>query len=373
MTMVKRDVWILAEALDNIGDFALLRQAVEGLRDLDGIGTIAVRQWHPPEPAILAELAAAGIEVLPAKTLRALWPGRRLLLYAGGQVVRSNASPVDLSGMAVTVIASHVAGGQRAALAIGASALETAGARRWWSTILGRFGLITARDKASQDRLRELLGHDAVGLTDDLAFLPGKLHDALARPAPAAHVLIAPCNDPGEGRILDPAAVARLAEAVAVACPAPATLLLAHDPRPGMDLDISHAIGGKMAGGRRCVAATTLDVTTSSYASASAVVTNRLHAMIFAILAGKPVFVIDDGNSKVAEFARRFEVPILRQSDDKTSHQALIQGSLSGDVLARRAIALARAKVEAAYNFALLEKFIRRKSPPALPVGCPSA
>lgn len=358
MTKVRRDVWIFAEALDNIGDFALLRQAVEGLRSLEGIGAIAVRQWHPPMPAIVAELAAAGVGILGAKSLKALWPGRRLLLYAGGQVVRPNASPVDLSAMAVTAIASQFQGGRRAAVAIGASTLEASAAQRQWSAILGKFPLITARDSASQDRLCKLLGHDKVSLTDDLAFLPGQLHDSFARPARAAHLLVAPCSDPGEGRLLDPSAVARLAEAVTDACPAPNTLLLAHDPRPGMDTEISQAIAQKMKAGGQCVAATTLEVATSRYASASAVLTNRLHAMIFAILAGKPVFVINDGNSKVAEFARRFEVPMLEQSDDKTSHRALIQVGLSGEVLARRAKALASAKVAAVRNFALLEEFI---------------
>lgn len=358
MTKASRDVWIFAEALDNIGDFALLRQAVEGLRGLEGIGAIAVRQWHPPMPTIAAELAVAGVGVLGAKSLKALWPGRRLLLYAGGQVVRPNASPVDLSAMAVTAIASQLLRGRRAALAIGASTLEATTAQRQWSAILGKFPLIAARDRVSQDRLCALLGHDKVCLTDDLAFLPGQLHNSLARSAPAAHLLVAPCSDPGEGRILNPSAVAHLAEAVAEACPAPNTLLLAHDPRPGMDTDISQAIARTMTVDSHCVAATTLGVATSCYASASAVLTNRLHAMIFGILANKPVFVINDGNSKVAEFARRFEVPILDQSNDMTSHRALIQDSLSGDVLARRAEALASAKVAAARNFALLEKFI---------------
>lgn len=358
MTRAGRDVWIFTEALDNIGDFALLRQAVEGLRGLEGVGAIAVRQWHPPMPAIVAELAVAGVGVLGAKSLKALWPGRRLLLYAGGQVVRPNASPADLSAMTVTALASQLLRGRRAALAIGASTLEATASQRRWSAILGKFPLITARDRASQDRLCKLLRHDKVDLTDDLAFLPGQLHNSLARPARAAHLLVAPCSDPGEGRILDPSAAARLAEAVAEACPAPDTLLLAHDPRPGMDTDISQAIARKMEVGGHCVAATTLEVATSCYASASAVLTNRLHAMIFAILAGKPVFVIDDGNSKVAEFARRFEVPILDQSGDKTSHRTLIQDSLTGEVLARRAKTLASAKVAAAHNFAILRKFI---------------
>lgn len=356
--IANRDVWILAEALDNIGDFALLRQAVEGLRGLDGIGAISVRQWRPPEPAILAELAEAGVGVLPAKSLKALWPGRRLLLYAGGQVVRSNASSTDLAAMTVTAVASQVAGGQRAALAIGASVLETSEARRWWSAILGRFSLITARDSASQERLRLLLDNEAVGLTDDLAFLPGQLHVALTQSALAAHILIAPCNDPGESRVLDPAAVALQAEAVAMACPASATLLLAHDPRPGMDMEIGQAIADKTTGRARCMAATTLHLATSAYASASAVLTNRLHSMIFAILAGKPVFVIDDGNGKVAEFAKRFEVPILRQSDSRENHLAAIAGSLGSHVLERRADALASAKVAAARNFALLATLI---------------
>ena len=47
------------------------------------------------------------------------------------------------------------------------------------------------------------------------------------------------------------------------------------------------------------------------YWSAAVVVTNRLHAMIFALIAGKPVLALDDGGAKTADAARRYDAPSL--------------------------------------------------------------
>lgn len=357
-----RDIWIMAEALENLGDLALLGQMIEALLGHPRVGRIAVRQWSPPGDQPAAWLADAGIEVVDAKRVASLWPGKRLLLYAGGQAVRGNASRASLLALLCTVIASRIAGGRRAAVAIGASELHGPFDRTIWRRVLSSFGLVSCRDEASLTRLQALLGTQKLELTDDLAFLPSSLHERLATSRPASHVLVAPCCDASEDRLLNPPAVARIVEAVASAVPAPDTVILCHDPRPQMDVAIAERIAGELPRRANHKVAidqeVSLDAAIDRYRACAAVITNRLHALIFGLLAGKPVFVIGDGNAKVEGFARRFRVPVIPQSLSGAALAEAVQAGQCPEVRAFRSAELERAQAAAARNLTLLESLL---------------
>lgn len=355
-----RDALLLAENLDNVGDFALLVQAIHGLRRSEKIGAIAVRQWSQPDPEIVAKLKALDVQIVPAKTVGALWPGRKLLLYPGGQAIRGNASPASMLAMAVTVVLSRLVGGKRAALAIGASEVTDPRTRKAWRFILSRFDLVACRDSGSLERARTLTDASRLTLTDDLVFAPSPLHEALASSGQRQHLIIAPCCDASEDRILDPEQTVELARAVAAQCGVSRILIVCHDPRPGMDQEIATAIA-KAAGNAglhdvKVIASASLEDVAATYRDAAAVLTNRLHAMIFGLLASKPVLAIDDGNDKVRTFAQRFDVPLLPQA--KGDITAQIEAGIANASSASRSRSVEQAKAEAARNFTLLDAIL---------------
>lgn len=355
-----RDAVLLAENLDNVGDFALLVQAIYGLRLNPKIGAIAVRQWSEPNAEILARLAAMDVAVIPAKTARALWPGRKLLLYPGGQAIRGNASPASMLAMAITVALSRAGGGKRAALAIGASTITDPQTRRAWRFVMSRFDLVACRDSGSLERARMITDAPQLELTDDLVFAPSPLHEALASSGQRQHLIIAPCSDASEDRILDPGQTVKLARKIAAHCGVSRILIVCHDPRPGMDTEIAAALA-KAAGNAglqdvTVMGTASLEEVTAAYRDAAAVLTNRLHATIFGLLASKPVLAIDDGNDKIGIFAQRFDVPLLPQTGGDVDTQ--IEAGFVRASSPSRMRSIERAKAEAARNFALLDAIL---------------
>lgn len=357
MAVRVRDALLLAENLDNVGDFALLVQAIHGLRRNKKIGAIAVRQWGQPDLEIAARLAALDVQVVPAKTLRALWPGRKLLLYPGGQAVRGNASPASMLAMAVTVALSSFSGGRRAALAIGASEIQDSLTRKAWRFLLSRFDLVTCRDSRSLERVRALADAPRLQQTNDLVFAPSPLHQALSPTGKTEHLIIAPCCDASEDRILDPERTVALARVIAAHCGISRVLIVCHDPSPGMDMDIATTIARAAADAGlpdvKVMGTASLDDVAAAYRGSAAVLTNRLHATIFGLLAQKPVFAIDDGNDKVRIFAQHFNVPFLPQAEGDVTAQ--IDAGFAAASSASRQQSLDQAKAEAERNFALLD------------------
>jgi|GEM_PF-3372362 len=355
-----RDTLLLAENLDNVGDLALLEQAVHGLRRNRKIGAIAVRQWGQPDPEITARLHALDVKVVPAKTIRALWPGDKLLLYPGGQAIRGNASPASMLAMAATVLLSRLAGGKRAALAIGASEITDSRTRKAWRFVLSRFDLVACRDARTLERTRLLTRTPRLELTDDLAFAPSPLHDALSAPGQPQHIIIAPCSDASEDRILDPERTLALAHEIALHCGVSRILIVCHDPRPGMDIEIAGAIAKAAPDAGlpevSVMSTSSLENVAAAYRDAAAVLTNRLHSTIFGLLSCKPVFVLDDGNDKVSIFARRFDVPLLPQVDSDVTAQ--INAGFASAASPARTHSLEQAKAQAERNFALLDEIL---------------
>ncbi|MFD2401099.1 polysaccharide pyruvyl transferase family protein [Novosphingobium soli] len=58
------------------------------------------------------------------------------------------------------------------------------------------------------------------------------------------------------------------------------------------------------------------------YGEAALVVTNRLHALVFALLADAPALAIEDGSAKLRALAERFGVPLLPQAQEREPRAA---------------------------------------------------
>jgi polysaccharide pyruvyl transferase WcaK-like protein len=73
-----------------------------------------------------------------------------------------------------------------------------------------------------------------------------------------------------------------------------------------------------------------LDALNSLYRDAALVITNRLHALIFAILGDAPALAIEDGTAKVRVVADRFGIPVVLR-DTAQSAEASVAAALGFD------------------------------------------
>tara|TARA_R110000772_G_scaffold156977_2_gene268224 strand:- start:138 stop:1232 length:1095 start_codon:yes stop_codon:yes gene_type:complete len=357
-----RRALILAENLDNVGDLALLLQLVHGLRDRLGITEIYVRQWQLPASETMCFMEEQGLSVVAGKSIKGLLNWRTLLIYGGGQVVRDQSSRASMLAMRMTIFFSFLGQCRRAALAIGVSPLKSRFHKGAWSSILSAFSPITVRDAVSLERANELLEQKVkTELTADLAFLPSPLHKALLVNTARKTIIIAPCDDAREGRTLDLDAVAGMAFDLASLRNVWHFTLIAHDTRPEMDGAVCEALADILrAKGDmhiEIVATASLDACLTHYRNAAAVLTNRLHAMIFAMLGHKPVLIINDRNDKLAAAAERFSVSKLDQN--ATENQSVINNELAGVYLPERNTALQHASEQAERNFTFLEESLK--------------
>jgi polysaccharide pyruvyl transferase WcaK-like protein len=305
--------------LHNIGDLALLLQCADGIRRRYGSARITARQWARPHQCVLAQLEAHEIGLLDGKDLvgAARAAAGSLVVVGGGQMVRDNASIASLASLAMMMEVARATGGQCAVIGCGVDDLKTRPRRRLWRRMLGKAALATVRDAASLAAAKSLLGERAnIQLTADLAFSPSALHDDLKRGVvDDASLVIAPCADASEGRKVD---VEDLSDAVAVSARRlriSKVHVVAHDARAQMDPVIARPITEavrRKAPGVEVSTLFTYDLNSvlRLYRGASLIVTNRLHAIIFGLIAGKPLYVLDDGTAKTRAAAARFAIPI---------------------------------------------------------------
>jgi exopolysaccharide biosynthesis predicted pyruvyltransferase EpsI len=195
---------------------------------------------------------------------------------------------------------------------------------------------VLVRDAASERNAIALVGADRVRLTADMAFVPSSLH---RRAADGQHradlVLVAPCIDDSEGRTIDGPAFPALMEEIAAALPGIPLAFVCHDPRPDMDERAAALLVARhKLTARSATHGYDLSKLLDDYHHAALVVTNRLHAAIFAMLAGRPVLIIDDGNTKTAAAAARFHVPVLSLAD-RDRFAAMVVAALNYDDVAR--------------------------------------
>ena len=366
-----RNVVIASGDLNNIGDFALLMQCVEGLRRLGLTSPIFVRQWVTPPPEILRELRGAEVGVLSGKDIPGSLSAARggLVMVGGGQMVRDNASTKSLALLATMMELARHTGGMSAVLGCGVSRLTRTPHRLLWRRMLSSASVLTVRDDASLAQVESLCGQAAKPvLTADLVFCPTSLHTALARSTGSGPIIVAPCDDASEGRRIDIAALAQLSIAAAQALDTSEISLVAHDSAPRMDPVVCRTLDQEIRSRApsitvKHVASNALADYTNVYAGASLVITNRLHATIFGLLARKPLLIIDDGGAKTLAAARHFDIASVKLG--AASSQYLFDrllAEVADGPPERRTHHIETAAIASARNFELLNAALEARS-----------
>ena len=135
----------------------------------------------------------------------------------------------------------------------------------------------------------------------DMVFLPTRVG---LRITPASGerswIVVAPCVDASEGRLLEGSGLDAGFDEALRALPGARVIIACHDPRENMD----KAAAARLVARWPAVAVEVLDgydldALIALYREAALVLTNRLHALIFAILADAPALAIEDGTAKV--------------------------------------------------------------------------
>lgn len=314
--MTERPLLFFCGDLHNLGDLALLLQNLEAAPPTR---RLYVRRWSPLPDAIEAQVAAAGGILVSGRGAAFLALAFRSdIVIGGGQLVRDNVSLASLVTQLAAGLAARGGGGRVETRGLGVGRITRAIPRLLWRLLLRLAPVVRVRDEASARNAAALVGEGRVRLTADMAFLPGRLHARASPDTPARHILIAPCTDPGEDRAFDGPGLPLLAAALGKALPDLPIAYAAHDPRPGMDAQAAEALAARGLAGRPPAHGWSLPALLADYHAAALVVTNRLHAIIFALLAGRPVLIVDDGNSKTAAIATRFAIPsvsLVRNGD----------------------------------------------------------
>lgn len=330
----KRPLLLICGDLHNLGDLALTLQNLE-LARADG-RTAYVRRWAQLPDAIEAQVKAAGGALINGRAPAALLAvaARADIVIGGGQLVRDNISHKALALLFAAVCATRAAGGTVTTRGLGVSRVQSRLRRLLWRGVLRLCDRINVRDAGSVRNALLLSAPNRVALTADMAFLPTTLHDRLHHSgAPGNTLLIAPCRDGSEGRSLDGPGFAAVLAAARAALPCREIAFACHDPRTGMDgaaadaIDAAYALDGVRLEGYG------LDALFSAYTDAALVITNRLHSVVFALLAERPVLVVDDGTHKIASVAELFDLPVAQhmQAYAPAEAQALVARALAPD------------------------------------------
>jgi polysaccharide pyruvyl transferase WcaK-like protein len=328
-----RAVFICGD-LHNLGDLKLLLQ---NLALTEGRGGV-VRYWAPLPPAVVRQVEGAGGVLVPGRAIlrfARMAFGARVVL-GGGQLVRDNVSIAALSGLLLAVLAARAGGGRLVTRGLGVSDIRSPPRRLLWRAVLSFCASVRLRDEASVHNLARLAPGKAHAVHADMVFLPlpPESPPPDAEPPARQWIVIAPCGDGGEGRAIEgPALDAALDEAMR-ALPGARVIVACHDPREGMDKAAAARIKARWPA-VEVHAGYELDALTGLYRAAALVLTNRLHALIFAILAEAPVLAIEDGTAKVRAVADRFAVPMVARG---TPEPGRVAEALAFDRACRQAI-----------------------------------
>lgn len=336
--MPKRPLLIVCDALINLGDLALLGQSIMVGR-ADG-RTVFVRQWSLTPDMIRQQVEGFGAEIVSG---RRMGPMMRLArgcdaVIGGGQMVRDNVTPASLIALLLTLITVRLSGGRVSTWGMGVSVVRRSPLRLLWRMVMALTDRIRVRDTLSLDNARRLFPARKIEQSADMAFLPGGLHDSLTPAQGEATILIAPCIEGSEKRSIDgpgfPTLLARLKDHL----PEADTVIACHDPRPELDAGAADFLMARYdMGGAVKLADGQLGSLCDAYGRAGVVVTNRLHASIFALLAGAPLLVVDDGSDKMRALCAGFGIPTVRLSDAGADHAGAVAQAFHFDRDARKA------------------------------------
>ncbi len=138
-----------------------------------------------------------------------------------------------------------------------------------------------------------------------------------------------------------------LVEVVTEKLPEAGIVFACHDPRPQMDREAANRISGLCSLTHFVLSdGLVLDDLLQVYSDAALVVTNRLHAGIFAVVANRPVIVVADQAGKVSCLAAMFDLPILRLGQAYKPHEleAMVGEALNFDRKKRQTLLDAASK-----------------------------
>lgn len=331
----RRQVFVPGD-LHNLGDLKLVLQNLAVSHGEGGL----VRYWAPLPAAVVRQVAEAGGELTPGKRL--LHFARRAfgaqLVIGGGQIVRDNVSIASMCGLALAAVSARVGGGQVVTRGLGVSAIRSRSRRFLWRVVLRRCAVVNVRDAASARNLGELLPGKAVAVHADMVFLPTGASPAQAfdhRRTTGRWIVVAPCDDGSERRSLDGTALDAVLDAAQAALPGARVAIACHDPRESMDKASAARLVSRWQGRQPHVFDSfELAALTELYREAALVVTNRLHSLIFAILADAPALAIEDGTAKVRVVADDFAIPLIGR-EEACKAGAKVAAALAFDGAAR--------------------------------------
>lgn len=347
---------IIADNLMNIGDLVLCVRGIELLRATHPAMTIAVWQWNTPSPSVRRALASLPVEVEieRGKSPRALARRYDLMIFAGGQAVRHTVSLPCLTTLLSKIALAKLRGGHVCAIGIGVGPV-TRSRRPLWRQLLGLLDYVSVRDADSLRHWQRIIGNVGKGngyrvpeLTADLAF-------GLAAPAAGdisaskqTHIVVSPCYSRDEARGIALPVLDRLIADIVQATGVSRVVLAAHDSRADQDPVLCAQLAQHYAARGLTVeilASSDIEAYAVAYRNAVAVITNRFHGIVFGMLAGRPVFVLDDGCSKTRAAAERFGLPLVAA---ETSTSALIRSELQPAARVARGELIARSQRAAA-------------------------
>lgn len=328
--------------LHNLGDLKLLLQ---NLALTEGRGGV-VRRWGALPDAVIRQVERAGGEVVSGRHVLAFAARAfgREVVFGGGQLVRDNVSVPSLLGLLLAAWSARLGGGRFVTRGLGVSAIHSPLRRFLWRAILRNCALVNLRDDTSARNLARLLPDKPLAVNADMVFLQTAGFPAASAPvAQPRWVVVAPCVDGSEARSLEGEALEATLAAALAALPGARIAIACHDPRDCMDRPVAHRLAARWSEHDPAVFDSfDLSRLTDLYREAALVVTNRLHALIFAVLADAPVLAIEDGTAKVRVVADRFSIPVLsRHSPDGAedqvgaalgfdrSHRARVRGDMA--------------------------------------------
>jgi polysaccharide pyruvyl transferase WcaK-like protein len=299
--------------LHNVGDLALLLQAHHGLREIESLRDarfLAVLWNHKVHHKIVLQLDRVGIEIVNGKNILQrlrLLPGS-LHVLSGGQLVRDNSSPVALFVFLTLMSLGRLTRANLAVLGCGISQLGNL-REKLYRRILSHACFVGARDDVSYKRALQLADPTVCQLVSDLIHLRTPLHHSFSEVSVKDLIIVAPCEDPSEARLINVEQVGLLVAAARRRFPNAAVKIVCHDVRETMDQAVAARLV-KSLGDRGIVsqisANVIVDEVVRDYRRGLIVISNRMHAAMFGLLSGSSVIVLDDGNQKTHAIAEEF-------------------------------------------------------------------
>jgi polysaccharide pyruvyl transferase WcaK-like protein len=324
-----RSILVITDQTKNIGDHLLRLQVLHFLRTRLDSPTLRACEWEAVDDNgsdLASELPPLSMKRQPLRAGASALGAD--LVIGPGQMIRDNMGVWFLIALVLLVLISRGTGRQSYIVAVSVGRMSSWIHKVLWTIITSLSNRVSFRDSTSLKRAEEIFGlNDKFSKTSDLAFLASPYLSPLSersgsKATPPPFVIVAPCNDPGEGRFLTINRAVAIAVAAASAAGCDRVLFVAHDVREDADEKLAtdcctyfREQHGSAAMTASCLAPKTIDAIVEAYAEAGVVVTNRLHAALLGVLAGKVVFSIEDGSGKLRKFSDEFALGTVYDED----------------------------------------------------------